>query len=652
MRRAGLAVLFLVAALTPATPALAQQRFSQSNLVSDVGGLALYTDANLVNPWGLVPGNSGVFWSANNESGTSTLYNADGTLRSLVVTIPGGKPTGIVATSATGSSFRIPSADTTGRAAFIFVTQNGTVAAWSPSVNPTAAIQVAARTGAVYTGAALGGTVANPRLYAANFAGGSIDVYDRDFVLVSTSGNFVDPGLPSGCAPFNISTVDNQLYVSYAQVDPSTQDEVAGAGLGYVSVFDFNGSLVRRFASQGTLNAPWAVVRAPSGFGDFGGSLLVGNFGDGRINAFNFTTGAFQATLQDTLGNPLVLEGLWGLHFALPVSGPDVGQHLYFNAGIEDETHGLFGYLSEFNVAGQPICDNDPKGVGYWRHQCGGPGDRDGDGDDDHGDGRNKRGDKDKGKGKGHGNGLGKGLGRYDNGHGHIPRPEVPSDSLQTLLACLSSASAPNVFGATGCFIASCELLQKVGKRNVRDLAVQQLLTGRLNLCSGRLCEGLVINCSTGAELAGMTAGALADSMDVALCGGASDARLRALTNALACVNESSERDGDDDGDDASEHGAGPTIGVTPVGGNPARLSSGAILFSVNAAEPAVVQMRIYDAQGRLVAEPLHSTLVNGSVGVSWNGRNQDGRIVTPGNYFYRAISGAGSSSGRIVIIR
>ena len=651
-----LAGLCLVATLLAAGSASAQQKFSQTNLVSDIGGLALYTDPNLVNPWGLVPGTSGVFWSANNESGTSTLYNADGSIRPLVVTIPGGKATGVVATLPADSSFWIPSGKSMGRAVFIFVTQNGTVAAWNPSVNMTTAIQVAATAGAVYTGAALGGTNSQPLLYAADFANQRIDIYNRDFTQVSTPGSFMDPGLPSGYSPFNITAVDDRLYISYAQIDPSTHDEMKGAGLGFVSVFDPSGNFVRRFASNGALNAPWAIVRAPSGFGDFGGSLLVGNFGDGRINAFNFATGAFQATLEDTAGYALELDGLWGLNFGLPVSGAGVAQHLYFNAGIQDEAHGLFGYLSEFSGSGQAVCDNNSRGIGYWRKQCGGP--SHGGGDRDHGkdwgDDKGKGKDKDdRDGGKGHG-GLGKGMGRYEQSQGHRPRPEVPSDSLDALFACLSAASAPNVFGTNGCLTASCDLLGKAGSRNTRELAAGQLLVARLNLCSGRVCDGLAITCLTASDWVGMTVGAAADSLDAALCGGRSDSRLRMLTRMLECANAGNQSDGDDaDDNDSGWFGAGPsTIGITPVGGNPARLSSGAIRFSVSAAQPAVVQMRIYDTQGRMVAEPMQSALVNGSVSVSWNGRGQDGRIVTPGNYFYRAISGAGSSSGRIVIIR
>lgn len=641
MRRLPLAAL-LLGSLTFAAAARAQE-FRQTNLVSDVSGLALHTDTHLANPWGLVPGPSGVFWTSNNGSGTSTLYQPDGTALSLVVTIPGGGNTGVVLAAASDSSFRIPSDDSTARAIFVFVTQGGTVAAWSPLVDANNAIQVATVAGAGYTGAAIGGTQAEPRLFAANFAQGRIDVFDRDFHTVSPSGTFTDPNLPDGYFPFNVANVDGELYVAYVQQDPNTHDEVKGVGLGIVSVFDFNGNFLRRFTTGGDLNAPWAIVRAPAGFGSFGGDVLVGNFGDGRIHAFD-GSGASRGALLDTLGNPLAIDGLWGLHFGLAVSGGDVAQRLYFAAGIQDESHGLFGFLSAFTSGGGggggEVCENDSRGVGFWRHLCGGPSHAGG-----HGDG-NGGGEGDDG-GHGHGEDAGR---DGQSGHGRGHDPVVSPDSLDALFACIGSAGGPNPFGGDGCFTAGCELLRKVGRRTAREQAAQQLLTLRLNLCSGLVCDSALVTCDDHAT--GLTVGDVADSMDVLLCSdGASDADLRRITGLLACANGSGD---DEEGDDDS--GRLPSqrrLDVHTIGASPVRLGgSTALEFSVTAGEPQVVRLRIYDALGRLVAQPLRGSFVVGTASVKWDGRDEHGALVTPGSYFYRATSGANVASGKFVVIR
>ena len=342
MKLAAVAALLLASMMLSSAPAHAQ-RYKQVNLVSDLSGQALHTDTHLVNPWGLVPGPTGVFWVSNNGTATSTLYDPDGTIHSLVVAIPNGAPTGIVLASASDSSFRIPSADSTARAIFIFVTESGTVAAWNPLVDATNAIQVASLTNSKYTGAAIAGAAATPHLYAANFHAGTIDVYDRDFHKVTLSGHFVDPTLPANYTPFNVANIGGQLYVAYAQT-ADFDDETQGAGLGLVDVFDVNGNFIKRLTTGGSLNAPWAIIKAPSSFGVFGGDLLVGNLGDGHINAFNASTGAFVGALQDSTGAPLSIEALWGLSFGAAASGATVAGRLYFAAGIQAETHGLFGF--------------------------------------------------------------------------------------------------------------------------------------------------------------------------------------------------------------------------------------------------------------------------------------------------------------------
>ena len=311
---------------------------------------------------------------------------------------------------------------------FIFVTLDGTVAAWSPTLTPnTAAIQVGSDAGSVYTGAAIGGTSSQPRLFAADFAGNEIDVYDRDFQLVTTTGTFTDPNLPAGFAPFNVANIGGQIYVAYAMVNTSTGEAQSGAGLGYVSVFNQNGTFVRRAISGGQLDAPWAMVAAPSGFGDFGGDLLVGNFGDGTIHAYSTNNGSHQGALLDTLGNEIVLEGLWGLWFGTVSSGSAVSQQLYFAAGVDDEQGGLFGYLSEVRPAGEPFCDNRSRDLDFWGLQCGFedfefPG-------NGHGFGRGG------GLKKGHFKdfpGKGKHLGHFKGpkGPNGFGRPTVPTDSL------------------------------------------------------------------------------------------------------------------------------------------------------------------------------------------------------------------------------
>jgi len=434
MKTATIAALVMALALPMSHPALAQ-RFSQTNLVSDLPGHALHTDANLINPWGLAPSAGGVFWVSNNVTGTSTLYDPDGTIHPLVVTIPGGAPTGVVATSAGDSAFDIPNGATTARAAFIFVSQGGTISAWSPAVNPTAAIQVASNTAAGYTGAALGGTAVNPRLFVADFKGGKISVYDTSFAVVTTAGTFTDPTLPAGYFPFNVANVGGQLYVMYAQQE-SPGEEKPGAGLGVVSVFDFDGNFLHRFTTGGELNTPWAIVKAPPSFGPFGGDLLVGNFGDGRILAFD-GTGAFQAALLDTVGNPLNIERVWGLAFGRPASGAEVAGRLYFAAGIQAETHGLFGFVAPKSTTQPPppvaSCENDPRGPGFWRKVCGGPKNEHGD-DDGH---------RPFGIVKHHGKGD-------DEDEAHGPGPfHVGPDSLDALFACIKNNAAPNAFGAT-----------------------------------------------------------------------------------------------------------------------------------------------------------------------------------------------------------
>jgi uncharacterized protein (TIGR03118 family) len=310
---------------------LAQQAgYSQTNLVSNTAGVGTTTDPQLLNPWGIsiLPGQD--FWIANNNSGTSTLYDAEGNKNALVVTIPGaarnpngncspGCPTGNVS-NGNGGYF--------GGGSFIFDTEDGIIANWTGGTSAVVAYDNSA-SGAVYKGLALlNGTF----LLAANFNSGKVDVYDRNFNPTSLSGSFTDPKLPAGFAPHGIHVIGNQIYVAYAMQDAPKHDAQPGAGLGQVDIFDTNGNFVSSLVAAGAqLNAPWGVVETPSTFGAFPNAILVGNFGDGTINAFD-TTGKFLGQLTDSSNNALVNPGLWDMVFGGGGPSGDPGT-LYLTAG-------------------------------------------------------------------------------------------------------------------------------------------------------------------------------------------------------------------------------------------------------------------------------------------------------------------------------
>jgi uncharacterized protein (TIGR03118 family) len=318
-----------------ACPAEAQG-YVQTNLVSDLMGVAAFTDPNLVNPWGLASSPTSPIWVSNNGTGVATLYNGAGVAQSLVVTIP-ANPTG-VAFNSNSMSF--------GGAPFIFATERGTIAAWNPSVNGTVATVEATTPGAVYKGLAIDNNI----IYATNFASGQINVFNSSFAPVTSPGGFVDPNLPAGFAPFGIQNIGGDLYVTYAKQDAAKHDPIAGTGNGFVDVFDANANFVQRLVSNGVLNAPWGLALAPANFGAFSNDLLVGNFGDGTINAYDLTTGAFLGELKNPQGNPVVIPGLWGLLFGNGGNGGALNE-LFFSAGIPGpsgniEDHGLFGDLT------------------------------------------------------------------------------------------------------------------------------------------------------------------------------------------------------------------------------------------------------------------------------------------------------------------
>jgi len=327
--------------------------YTQRNLVSDGTVNAENTDPNLVNGWGVAFNPFGPLWVADNGTGVSTLYDGNGKVQPLVVTIPSpanvtdkGAPTGIVFNGSAG--FVVTKDTTSGPARFIFATEDGVIAAWAPTVDATNAIRIvdnSASTKAVYKGLALSAGGSGSLLYATDFHNGKIDVFDSKFKPVTMeSGAFTDPALPAGFGPFGIQAINGDVYVSYAKQDQAKHDDVKGKGLGYVNVFDPNGKLIKRVASQGELNAPWGMALAPAGFGKFANRLLIGNFGDGRINAFDLASGEFIGTLTTADQKPIEIEGLWGITFGNGFLTQSVNS-LFFAAGPGDEQHGLVGRI-------------------------------------------------------------------------------------------------------------------------------------------------------------------------------------------------------------------------------------------------------------------------------------------------------------------
>jgi len=348
--RAGLLATSLSLAL--ATAAHAQLRVDVTNLVTDnpAANPGQITDAGLINAWGLSYSPTSPFWVSSNGSGTANVYNVNPatqatTKSALVVTIPGGQVTGQVFNSAGAGSFNGDN--------FLFVGEGGAVSGWRGSLGTSAEQLKVPSDNNVYKGAAFATIAGNGYLYAANFRTGTIDVVKGNPGFIDLAGNFTDPGLPSGFAPFNIQNLGGTMVVTYAKQDAAKHDEVAGAGLGFVSSFDLQGNFLGRIASGGALDAPWGMAIAPSSFGALAGSLLVGNFGDGRISAFDSTTHAFLGQLAAGDGSLLSIDGLWAL---APGNGGNAGSSalLYFTAGPGDESNGVFGVLTPQAIAAVP----------------------------------------------------------------------------------------------------------------------------------------------------------------------------------------------------------------------------------------------------------------------------------------------------------
>jgi len=340
-----------------AVPAAATD-YLATDLVSDQPGVARVTDPTLINAWGISLGPTTPFWVSSAGGDLSEVYagdvNGSAIAQPLKVTIPGGSPTGQIFNGT--SDFSVTNGTDSAPALFIFAGEDGVVTGWSPTVPPSTTAQTAftATDGSIYKGIALANNGTANLLYLADFHNNQIDVLDKDFHLVTLTGNFTDPNLPAGYAPFNVAAINGKLLVAYAKQDAAAEDEVAGAGFGFVDVFNLDGSFDHRLVSRGALNAPWAMVTAPASFGDFGGDLLVGNFGDGKINAYDPTSGAFQGTLSSSPGHPIVIDGLWGLAFGNGVAAGDATT-LYYAAGPDDETHGLFGKITANAPGTSPV---------------------------------------------------------------------------------------------------------------------------------------------------------------------------------------------------------------------------------------------------------------------------------------------------------
>jgi len=353
----------LAAMALGATPASAHSTaYRQINLVSDQPGKAPLTDSDLVNAWGLAasPGTNAMpgspLWVADNGSDKATLY-AGATATSvskvgLTVSVTGAAPTGQVFNSDQSAFVVSDGQGHSGSSVFLFDTENGTIDGWNPAVGATGAgpsmvTEVARDNGAnaVYKGLAIAqASDGKTYLYAANFRSGRVEAYNGAFKPVELPGGlFVDPRLPAGYGPFGIAEIGGKLYVTFAKQDAKLKDDVAGRGHGFVDVFTNDGAFVRRLVSRGALDSPWGLALAPAGFGQFSGDLLVGNFGNGHINAYSRATGAHLGQLRRPNGQPIVIDGLWGLRFGNGNAAKT--NELVFSAGPDDESHGLLGKI-------------------------------------------------------------------------------------------------------------------------------------------------------------------------------------------------------------------------------------------------------------------------------------------------------------------
>jgi uncharacterized protein (TIGR03118 family) len=352
-----LRVLFASATLSiVAGAADAEQFYRNTPLVSNGGLHARVFDRHLVNAWGIAFNPTGFAWVNSADGNVAVLYDGNGQPspqpQRLIVAVPGpdaskGNPTGIVFSG--GTDFVVSKGGVSGPARFIFATEQGNLAGWAPNVDINHAVFVpkgAQDTDeSSYKGLALSGNGTTHLLYAANFLQRRIDVFDGTFKKVELPANrFVDPHVPSNFAPFGVQAINGDIYVTYAKQAEGGDEEAHGPGLGYVDVFDPDGRLIRRVATRGALNAPWGLALAPDSFGKFAGALLVGNFGDGTINAFA-RNGTLLGSLRGPDGNKLRIDGLWGLQFGNGILAQKTNA-LFYAAGPNDETSGLFGVIT------------------------------------------------------------------------------------------------------------------------------------------------------------------------------------------------------------------------------------------------------------------------------------------------------------------
>jgi uncharacterized protein (TIGR03118 family) len=327
--------------------------YKVTNLASDVPGLAPVTDSNLQNTWGLARGTSTPWWIANNGTASTSVYTGSGTRIDI-----GGLPAQGVPGAPTGAVFSgIPDQFQVGTAAdptalatsnFVFDSEDGTISAWRIGSTAAQVTVDLSSSDAVFKGLAISNGPSGPRLYATDFANGAVDVFDGSWTQLKMPGAFVDPTLPRHFSPFGIQTIGDRVFVTYGKQQPGSDDEAHGRGLGIVDAYDFDGKFLGRVAQHGQLNAPWGLAWAPASFGRFGGDLLVGNFGDGQINAYQeMGNGHFEhrGTLHAATEGKFSIDGLWALEFGNTGSNGDP-QTLFFTAGIQDEAHGLFGTIT------------------------------------------------------------------------------------------------------------------------------------------------------------------------------------------------------------------------------------------------------------------------------------------------------------------
>ena len=344
------AALLVVGASSASRPG---NHYQVTPLASDVSGLAPVTDANLQNTWGLARGPVTPWWIANNGTASTSVYTSTGT-RVDIGGLPAqgvpGAPTGAVFAGIAGQFQVGTAADPTalGTSNFVFDSEDGTISAWRIGSTAAQVTVDMSSSDAVFKGLAVSNGPSGPRLYATDFANRSVDVFDGSWNPVRVAGAFVDPGLPKDFSPFGIQTIGDRVFVTYAEQQPGSDDEAHGQGLGFVDAYDLDGKFLGRVAQHGQLNAPWGLAQAPASFGRFGGDLLVGNFGDGHINAYEeMSNGHFEhrGTLHAATHGKLSIDGLWALEFGN--SGPNGDpQTLFFTAGIDDEAHGLFGTIT------------------------------------------------------------------------------------------------------------------------------------------------------------------------------------------------------------------------------------------------------------------------------------------------------------------